>query len=251
MAGKSPGAVVGVDVGGTFTDLVELDQGSGRVRLAKVPSTADNQAFGVLETLEAAGCDLAARALRDAGCEAVVIHFLHAYANPAHERRAAEIVAELWPNDHITMGHALLSESREFERGVTAAANAAVQRLLDRYIRRLVRELQAGGYRGDLLVMNGNGGMVSSARVAQEAAKTVMSDPASGVMAAAYTGRKAGIGNLITYDMGGTSTDVALIHDAEPSVTNEIEIEYAMPTVRCRWIMCARTLPAGWAIRWS
>lgn len=158
-----------------------------------------------------------------------MIHFLHAYANPAHERAAAEAAAELWPNDHITMGHALLSKSREYERGVTAAVNAAVQPLLDRYIRKLLGALSKGGYTGDLLVMNGNGGMVSAHRVAQEAAKTVMSGPASGVMAAAYTGRRAGLANLITYDMGGTSTDVALIRGAEPSVSNEIEVEYAMP----------------------
>jgi N-methylhydantoinase A len=75
--------------------------------------------------------------LIDAGCEALVIHFLHAYANPAHELRAAEIAAEVWPNAHVTCGHALLSESREFERGVTAAVNAGVQPLLERYIARL------------------------------------------------------------------------------------------------------------------
>lgn len=316
MAGHKPGAVVGVDVGGTFTDLIELDQTSGQVRISKVPSTLDNQAFGVLNALIQAGCDLssldlivhgtttttnavlerklartglittqgfrdvlelgrrtrpqaygmtgqftpliprnlrlevpermdaagdvvlaldedavlkAGRKLLGMGCESLVVHFLHAYANPTHEHRAAGLLAEIWPNTHITMGHALLSESREFERGVTATVNAAVQPLLDRYINRLVRELKGGGYGGELLVMNGNGGMVSSSRVAIEAAKTVMSGPASGVMAAAYTGRKAGLTNLITYDMGGTSTDVALIRDAQPAVSNEIEIEYAMP----------------------
>lgn len=341
MAENSKGAVVGVDVGGTFTDLVELDPATGNVRLAKVPSTLDNQAFGVLNALNAAGCELAAldlivhgtttttnavlerklsktglittggfrdvlelgrrtrpqpyglkgefrpliprdlrievpermdsagqvvielnedavlaagRQLVDAGCEAVVIHFLHSYANPAHERRAAELLGRIWPNEHITMGHSLLSESREFERGVTAAANAAVQPLLDRYIKRLTGELKSGGYTGDVLVMNGNGGMVSAERVALEAAKTVMSGPASGVMAAAYTGRQAGQMNLITYDMGGTSTDVALIRNAEPTVSNEIEIEYAMPihvpmvdvrTVGAGGGSIARVNPAG------
>ncbi|AVO38800.1 hydantoinase/oxoprolinase family protein [Pukyongiella litopenaei] len=316
MGNKAAGAVVGVDVGGTFTDLVEMNPATGAVRLAKVPTTPDNQAHGVMSALAAAECDLAAldlivhgtttttnavlerklartglittagfrdvlelgrrtrpqpygmtgeftpliprdlrlevpermdadgqvvtpldedavaqagRRLIDAGCESVVVHFLHAYANPDHERRAAAILRGIWPNDHITMGHALLSESREFERGVTAAANAAVQPLLDRYIRRLTGELAAGGYRGEMLVMNGNGGMVGAGRVAQEAAKTVMSGPASGVMAAAYTGRRAGQTSLITYDMGGTSTDVALIRNAEPPVSNEIEVEYAMP----------------------
>ncbi|MDH3263588.1 MAG: hydantoinase/oxoprolinase family protein [Paracoccaceae bacterium] len=314
--GGGSGQVVGVDVGGTFTDLVLIDLATSRVRLAKVPSTPENQAFGVMAALAEAEADLttldlivhgtttttnavlerklartglittagfrdvlelgrrtrprpygmtgtfvpviprdlrlevaermdatgavlvpldddglraAARVLLKAGCDSVVVHFLHAYANPAHELRAGEILAGLWPNAHITLGHSLLSESREFERGVTAAVNASVQPLLERYLRRLEGELQGGGYTGELLVMNGNGGMVSSRLVAREAAKTVMSGPASGVMAAAYTGRRAGLPDLITYDMGGTSTDVALIRGAEPSVSNEIEIEYAMP----------------------
>ncbi len=312
----SKGGIVGVDVGGTFTDLVMLDPDSGAMRLAKTPTTMDNQAFGVLAALEAAETSLpdvalivhgtttttnavlerklsktglittagfrdvlelgrrtrpnaygmtgvfrpiiprdlrmevaermdaagevitpldedalriAVETLKAEGCEALVIHFLHAYANPAHERRAAEIAAEIWPNDYITMGHALLSENREFERGVTAAVNASVQPLLERYVARLRDELAGKGYAGDVLVMNGNGGMVSSRLVAKEAAKTVMSGPASGVMAAAYTGRRAGALNLLTYDMGGTSTDVALIRDGRPSVSNEIEVEYAMP----------------------
>ena len=169
------------------------------------------------------------RLLIDAGCESLVIHFLHSYANPAHERRAAEIAAEIWPNGHITTGHALLSEAREFERGVTAAVNAAVQPILERYVERLRSELAARGYARDFLIMNGNGGMISARFVTREAAKTVMSGPASGVIAAAYTGRRAGFENLVTYDMGGTSTDVALIRNAEPAVSNEIEIEYAMP----------------------
>ena len=316
MQNRQQGTIIGVDVGGTFTDLVQLDPVSGRVRLAKVPTTVKNQAFGVMDALQAAEADLAATdlivhgtttttnavlerklsrtglittrgfrdvlelgrrtrpqaygmtghfepiiprdlrlevpervdaagavvepldedAVRDAamrllaqGCEAVVVHFLHAYANPGHERRAGEILAEVWPNDHVTPGHAILQESREYERGVTATVNASVQPILDRYLRRLTESLAEGGYQNDVLVMNGNGGMVSARMVAREAAKTVMSGPASGVMAAAYTGRQAGMENLITYDMGGTSTDVALIRGAEPPVSNEIEIEYAMP----------------------
>ena len=313
----SESVVAGVDVGGTFTDLILIDgRGGGRVSLAKTPTTLDNQAFGVIAALEATGFPIpdidllvhgtttttnavlerrlartgmittagfrdvielgrrtrpqpygmtgvfvpliqrnlrlevderleASGAVRtpldedgvraavgrliDAGCESLVIHFLHAYANPAHEIRAAEIAAELWPNDHVTMGHALLSEAREFERGVTAAVNASVQPILKRYVERLRHELQSRGYRREFLIMNGNGGMISAALVTREAAKTVMSGPASGVMAAAYTGRRAGFENLVTYDMGGTSTDVALIRGARPAVSNEIEIEYAMP----------------------
>ena len=163
------------------------------------------------------------------GCESLVIHFLHAYANPAHELRAGEIARALWPNDYVTLGHALLSEFREYERGTTASVNAAVQPILDRYVRRLQGELEAQGFKRDLLVMNGNGGTVAARLVAREAAKTIMSGPASGVMAAAATLAQSGVANAITYDMGGTSTDVALIHGGVPQVSSEITVAYGLP----------------------
>ncbi|MEM8755954.1 MAG: hydantoinase/oxoprolinase family protein, partial [Pseudomonadota bacterium] len=194
----------------------------------EVPERTDAEGE-VVTPLDEAAVRSAAEALLAKGCEAVVVHFLHAYKNPAHERRAAEIVSEVWPNGYVTMGCALLSESREFERGVTAAVNASVQPLLERYVKRLTDELAGAGYAGDVLVMNGNGGMVSARDVAREAAKTVMSGPASGVIAAAATGQAAGAPDLITYDMGGTSTDVALIRGAEPAVSSEIEVDYALP----------------------
>ncbi len=307
---------VGIDVGGTFTDLIAVDAAAGTVKFAKVPTTVDNQAVGFMAALEAAGAkpeaiqalvhgtttttnallerkiarvglittrgfrdvlelgrrtrpqpyglrgtfrpliereyrlevpermdadgqvltsldeaavDEAARKLLALGCEAVVVHFLHSYINPAHERRAAEIVRGLWPNAYVTAGHAILSEYREFERGVTAAVNASVQPVLDRYLTRLRKELGGQGFDRDILVMQGNGGTVSSTLIARAAVNTVMSGPASGVMAAAYTGRACGHPNLITYDMGGTSTDVGLIEEAVPQVSGELELEYAMP----------------------
>ena len=137
--------------------------------------------------------------------------------------------AQLWPNDYITLGHALLSEFREYERGTTASVNAAVQPILDRYVRRLQGELERQGFKHDLLVMNGNGGTVAARVVAREAAKTIMSGPASGVMAAAATLAQSGVRNAITYDMGGTSTDVALIHGGVPQVSAELTIDYGLP----------------------
>lgn len=315
MASKSS-FTVGIDVGGTFTDLLAIDPTTDEVKLAKVPTTVENQAIGFMAALAAAGLDPAllqavvhgtttttnavlerkiakvglittrgfrdvlelgrrtrpqpyglrgtftplidrevrlevpermdadgkvltpldedavadaARKLLVAGCEAVVVHFLHSYINPAHERRAAEIVRSLWPNEYVTAGHAILSEYREYERGVTAAVNASVQPVLDRYLSRLRTELKAKGFDRDLLVMQGNGGTISSRLIAEAAVNTVMSGPASGVMAAAYTGRASGHPNLITYDMGGTSTDVGLIENAVPQVSGELELEYAMP----------------------
>ena len=135
----------------------------------------------------------------------------------------------MWPNNFITVGHTVVSEYREYERGVTSAVNAAVQPVLSRYIDRLQTELKAQGFAKELLVMQGNGGTVASSIVAEAAVNTVMSGPASGVIAAAYTGVQSGYPNVVTYDMGGTSTDVALIQDGLPSVSSELELEYAMP----------------------
>ena len=308
--------IVGVDVGGTFTDLIVIDEETGGVAIAKVPSTPENQAFGVLAAINESGVSpgdietiihgttvttnallerkvsptglittkgfrdvlelgrrtrpkpygltgsfeclipremrhevdertdsegeelvpldedgvrRAVRALLDQGAESLVIHFLHSYVNPDHERRAAEIAREVWPNDFITIGSALVSEYREYERGTTAAINASIQPVLSRYIARLVEELATRGYDRDVLVMQGNGGTVSSRIVAEAAVKTVMSGPASGVIAAAYTASQAGYPNVITYDMGGTSCDVGLIRGGTPEVSSELEIEYAMP----------------------
>ena len=308
--------IVGVDVGGTFTDLVLFDTETESVKIAKVPSTPENQAFGVMQALESAGatmetlntvihgttittnallerkisrvglittqgfrdvlelgrrtrpkpygmtgsfeciiprelrlevrervdCDgniveelneadvrKALEQLLESGVEAVIIHFLHSYKNDIHERKTEEIVKGLWPNPFITRGSALVSEFREYERGTTAAINAAIQPVLHRYIERLQQKLKEGGYSRDLLVMQGNGGTVSSRIVSTEAVKTVMSGPASGVMASAYTASKSGFDRVVTYDMGGTSCDVGLIVNGIPQVTSELEIEYAMP----------------------
>jgi N-methylhydantoinase A len=183
----------------------------------------------VVTPLDEAALAAAVNTLISAGCESLVIHFLHAYANPAHELRAGAIARKLWPNEYVTLGHALLSEFREYERGTTASVNAAVQPILDRYVRRLQGELERQGFQRDLLVMNGNGGTVSARVVARDAAKTIMSGPASGVMAASATLAQAGLANAITYDMGGTSTDVALIHGGVPQVSAELTIDYGLP----------------------
>ena len=207
---------------GTFEPLVPRDR---RIEVGERMGAQGN----VVRPLDEAAVAAAARALVAKGCESVVIHFLHSYANPAHELRAGEIVRALWPNDYVTLGHELLSEYREYERGTTASVNAAVQPILDRYVRRLQGELEKRGFARDLLVMNGNGGTVSSRLVARDAAKTVMSGPASGVIAAAATLAQSGLGNAITYDMGGTSTDVALIHGGVPEVSSDLAIAYGLP----------------------
>lgn len=167
--------------------------------------------------------------LIEMGAESLIIHFLHAYANPAHELRAAEIARELWPNSHVTLGHEILSEYREYERGTTASINAAVRPVLHRYIQDLQKQLADGGYQRELLVMTGNGGTATASNIAEQAAKTVMSGPASGVMAAARIADDAGFDNVITYDMGGTSSDVALVSGGVPEISSELAIDYGLP----------------------
>lgn len=308
--------IVGVDVGGTFTDLVLFDPETESVKISKVPSTPENQSFGVMSALDSVGVSLesldalihgttvttnallerkvsrvglittrgfrdvlelgrrtrpkpygmtgsfeciiprelrlevgervdcdgevveelneadvltAVKQLLESGAEALVIHFLHSYKNDSHERKTEEIARKIWPNTFVTRGSALVSEFREYERGTTAAINAAIQPVLHRYIERLQEKLKEEGYSKDLLVMQGNGGTVSSGIVAEDAVKTVMSGPASGVMAAAYTASQSGFNKVVTYDMGGTSCDVGLIVNGIPQVTSELEIEYAMP----------------------
>ena len=183
----------------------------------------------IVETLNEADVRQAVEQLLKSGVEAVIIHFLHSYKNDIHERKTEEIVQDLWPNRFITRGSALVSEYREYERGTTAAINAAIQPVLNHYIERLQQNLKEEGYSKDLLVMQGNGGTVSSNIVSKDAVKTVMSGPASGVMAAAYTASQSGFNRVVTYDMGGTSCDVGLIVNGIPQVTSELEIEYAMP----------------------
>ena len=308
--------VLGIDVGGTFTDLIYVDKENNIIEFAKVPTSSENQAFGVMDAIKKAKlkldqvklivhgtttttnallerklsktglittkgfkdvielgrrtrpnsygmhgkfvpiisrdlrCEVSERVdargnvitvldeievkntaekLLELGCESIVIHFLHSYANNHHELRALEIISNFWPNNYITMGHSLLSENREYERGVTAVINASVQPILEKYLKKLENELSIANYKNELLVMNGNGGTISSKMVVNEAAKTVMSGPASGVIAAAHTGQSSGINNIITYDMGGTSTDVALIIGNQPSVSSDLEVEYGMP----------------------
>ena len=310
------GAVVGVDVGGTFTDLILMEPETGAVRLAKVPSTPANQAAGVLAALDGASASLADVAaiihgttvttnallerklsrcglittrgfrdvlelgrrtrpqpygltgsftpliprelrievpermdaagevlvpldeaavrdaverLRAAGCDSLVVHFLHSYKNPAHEEQAWAIARECWPEGYVTAGHAILAEFREYERGVAAAVNACVQPLLHRYLDRLQGKLAGRGYGRELLVIQGNGGSVSARSAAAKAVNTVLSGPASGVMAAAAIGRASGAQDLITFDTGGTSADVGLVLGGVPAVTAEMELEHGMP----------------------
>jgi N-methylhydantoinase A/oxoprolinase/acetone carboxylase beta subunit/N-methylhydantoinase B/oxoprolinase/acetone carboxylase alpha subunit len=307
---------IGIDVGGTFTDLLCYVHESGRYRVVKVPTTSMDQSRGCIDALDSlhvsassiqnvihgttvatnaiierkgVRCGLittrgfrdtlelgrrtrphawgltgsfealisrdlrievdermdaggnvltpldedqvrsAVEQLLEKGAESLVIHFMHAYLNPAHEQRCAHIARALWPNAYVTLGCEVLREIREFERVSTAALNAYVQPVMARYLSHLDRALKAGDIGNELLVMQGNGGMMSAGAASSRAVQTVMSGPAAGAIAAARLASEAGYDNVISCDMGGTSFDLTLIRNGAPAITTEKDMDYSVP----------------------
>jgi N-methylhydantoinase A len=300
---------LGVDVGGTFTDLVLFDRASGRLRVLKTPSTPQDQSEGILagvrrlavaadglerivhgttvatntalegdgarlavvataghrdvlvvgrgnrmamynikappnrplvprsrchevrERLRADGAvavpldeeDVAAvgRRLAEEGIEAVAVCFLHSYANPAHERRSAEILAAMLPDAVVTGSAEVLPEYREYERFSTTALNAYVAPRMRRYLGELRNRLGEAGIAAPLSIMTSNGGTLPAERVEAMPVLSMLSGPAAGVIAAAHVGAAAGYPDVITCDMGGTSTDVCLVRGGEFAMTTE------------------------------
>jgi N-methylhydantoinase A len=328
--------IVGIDVGGTFTDLVWLDEDSGAVSTAKVPSTPADQSIGLLHGLEALGVPLEslqvivhgttvatnavlerrgavcgllttagfrdllelrrrdrpdtyglkgqfepliarhrrlevtersdyqghivqpidtqeveakARELLAKGVEAVVVSYLHAYANPTNEQQTRQVLERIWPNPYIVLGSEVLPEFREFERTSTAVVSAYVQPLIDRYLRSLAEQLRAKGYRRDILLIQSNGGVMSLEVSRRFSVNTVLSGPAAGVIAAKAIAATAGFANVITCDMGGTSLDISLVAAGQPVATSEIALGYGIP-IRVPMLDISTVGAGGGSIAW-
>ena len=310
--------VIAVDVGGTFTDVCLLDPDSGRLDVAKVPSTAD-PIDGVLAGVAQAEVDLAdvglfshgttvatnalitrrlpkaamvttkgfrdvteigrgtrddlwdaykdnaqpyirrrdrlevtervdhrgrvvteldedglrevARILAKRQVETVAVCFVNAYANDANERRAAELLAEALPDVRISTSASVLPELFEHERFSTTVANAVLSPLVAGYVEELAARLKTEGYGGDLLILHSGGGVMTADAVQRYAVRLAASGIAAGAVAARHTARTAGFQHAIGLDMGGTSTDISLIHDGELRTTNEWFVEYGHPIV--------------------
>jgi N-methylhydantoinase A len=306
--------VVGVDVGGTFTDVTAVDAASGEVRVSKVPSQPLDEAAAVLAGLAALGIEsptvrrlvhgttvgtnavlerrgarvallttagfrdlleigrtkrnvpalfvptfvrprplvdrparfeVAERLLADGRVlrpldpieaapvladlaatapEAVAICLLHAYANPVHERRLAELCARRLPGTPVSISFDVVPEYREFERLSTTVLNAYLQPLMDRYLGGLEKRLFESGYAYGVLTIGSSGGMMTVDTARRLPIKTIVSGPAGGVSRACFLAAHAGLGDFITYDMGGTSTDVCLVRGGVPVTTTDNEI---------------------------
>jgi N-methylhydantoinase A len=303
---------VGIEVGGTFTDLVAVDR--GQVRVVKVPSTPRSPDVGAFGALAAASVDPAAvtdlvhgstvatnailerrgahiafvatagfrdilfmqrhdrrniydlhyakpvppvrrrdcfevveridaagavilpldeatvtrgliPALRDGGYAAVAICLLSAYASPVHEMRIKELIAAALPGLRVACSHEVAREFREFERASTTALSAYVQPVIDGYLDRFEATLAGAGFAGHFSVMQSNGGRMPATAMRSNAIAALLSGPAAGVVGAIRQAQRSARGDLITFDMGGTSTDVSLVQGGEPSLAPETEVD--------------------------
>ncbi len=307
---------IGVDVGGTFTDLVALDEGSGALLRLKVPTTprapeegvvqalrsfvaahagvtfdliahsstiATNALLGqinlelprvallttqgfrdvleigrqnrsevynlfvqrprplvarddrigvrerldhngnVVVPLDPASLDSAIAQLERTGVRAVAVSFLHAYANPVHERRAADALHARLPQVDVTLSSDIDPEYREYERTSTTVVNALLIPLVRRYLEQLEADVRKLGIEAPLYVMQSNGGMAAIGIASAHPATIIESGPASGVIGAAFLGRKLGIENVLSFDMGGTTAKAGTIFGGEPQVVGEFE----------------------------
>jgi N-methylhydantoinase A len=224
-----------------FRDILFLQRHDRRniydLRYAKPrPPLNRRDCFEVTERIDAAGSvitplDEAAvtrrliPALAAGGYDAVALCLLSAYASPLHERRLADLIGAALPGLRIAASHLVACEFREFERASTTVLSAYVQPVIDRYLDRFETTLAAAGFTGRFSVMQSNGGRLPAAAMRTNAITALFSGPAAGVVGAIRQAARSQRGNLITFDMGGTSTDVSLVTDGQPMVAAETEID--------------------------
>jgi len=224
-----------------FRDILFLQRHSRRniydLRYQKpAPPVKRRDCFEVIERIDAKGAilqaldekDVAARlipALAVGEYGAIAICLLSAYASGAHEARLRDMIAAAIPDLRITCSNEVAPEFREFERASTTALSAYVQPVIDSYLDKFEASLKGAGFTGRFSVMQSNGGRLPAAAMRNSAITALFSGPAAGVVGAVRQAARSGRGNLITFDMGGTSTDVALVRDGEPALAAETEVD--------------------------
>ncbi|HLG87186.1 MAG TPA: hydantoinase/oxoprolinase family protein [Alphaproteobacteria bacterium] len=327
---------LGVDVGGTFTDLALIDEASGRTFRAKTPSTPSDQSEGVMagirkvcalagieaseirelmhgttvatnailegkgamvglvttegyrqvlqigrslvpgglagwivwpkptplallentvevkerigargdvvRPLDEASARAALQTLKARAVQAVTVSFINAFANPAHERRIRELAAEILPGVPLSLSSDILPEMREYERALTTVANSYVRPTVAKYLANLEQKLEGEQVSAKLRVLRSDGGLMAFSVAEEAPVNLLMSGPAGGVTGALWVCLQAGFRNLLTFDMGGTSTDVALIENGEPRIRRDTRV--GSVTVRAS-SLDVRTVGAG------
>ena len=180
--------------------------------------------------------------LKGQGIEALTVSLINAYVDGRHERRVAEIAAEVLPDVPVSLSHVVLPEMQEYERTLTTVANAAVRPVVGRYVRNLRTKLRDLGMKGRISLLRSDGGLMSSETAEAQPVSLLMSGPAGGVTGALWVARNAGLKNILTLDVGGTSTDVALIENGEPRLVRTTDVGHL--TVRVS-ALDVKTVGAG------
>ena len=183
---------------------------------------ADGSVLAGLDADALAG--LAAR-IREAGCEAVAVCFINAYANDGNERRAADLLSDALDGVAVSQSAEVVREKGEFERFSTCVLNAYLTPVIEDYLGTLTSELEGQGIAAPVSIMGSNGGVMTLAKAAEFAAGTFLSGPVGGAGGAVRTCEMAGVSSCITFDMGGTSTDVSLIHERMPRISHANQID--------------------------
>jgi N-methylhydantoinase A len=164
------------------------------------------------------------QALKNEGVEAITVSLINSYLNDEHERQVAKICAEEFPDLPISISSDILPEMQEYERTLTTVANSSVRPVVARYVSNLRGELRKWGMNGHLNLLRSDGGLMSSEKSEEAPVALLMSGPAGGVSGALWIAKHAGFKNLLTLDMGGTSTDVALIENGEARLRRETSV---------------------------
>jgi N-methylhydantoinase A len=169
--------------------------------------------------------------LKRRGVKTIAVCFLNSYANAAHETRMREILEEEIPDATVSTSAEILPEIFEYDRFNTAVANAVLAPLVSGYVNRLATELKAGGYAGDLLLLHSGGGSMTPRMVEKYPVRLAASGIAAGAISAKHIAQQCGYENAVSLDMGGTSTDIALVAGGELRVTKEWQVEYGHPII--------------------
>lgn len=184
----------------------------------------------VLEELNEDDVREAARKLKLRGIESVAVAYINSFMRPDHEQRSKEILLEeLGEGAFVCTSSEILPEIREFERTSTVAANAYLMPVIESYIDELVRALGEWGYGGEVYVTHSGGGVVTARAARSVPARICHSGPAGGVVGGLLVGGLSGFENVITFDMGGTSADLSLVHEGEPTLAPEWRVDWNIP----------------------
>lgn len=179
----------------------------------------------VVRALDDASVDRAIDAIAQEGFASVAVCFLHSFLKPEHERRVGERLRERLPAVAVTLSSDVSPRYREYERTSTTVANAYVQPAVAAYVDQLQDVLAAQGIRGALSIMQSNGGLASPALARTYPVRIIESGPAAGVLMCAEVGRELGLGQLVTFDMGGTTAKLGAIDDGRPSISHTFEVD--------------------------